>query len=137
MQYLDSWVWIEYVLGGAVDDAAKTVLEAAHDDGGVTSTIALTEIDYIIRRELDQETADFVTSSIEDSAAIRVIPVSSDIALQASNIRSKYYSRRERELSYADAIHIATALQKDCSTIQTGDADFDGLDEIDAVVHQK
>lgn len=136
MQYLDSWVWLEYVLGGPADEAAEDVLDDAHNGGGVTSAISLAEIGYIVRRELDRETADHVTSSIEDTDSIRVVPVSGEIAYQASGIRTKYYSRRERELSYADAIHVTTALCMDCDVIHTGDSDFVDLDGIDTKLHR-
>ena len=136
MLYLDSWVWLEYVLGGDTDGAVASVLEEAHENGATTSAIALAEIDYIVRRELDRETADYVTSGIEDVSSIHVAPVTSDVALRASGIRSKYYSRRERELSYADAIHIATALQMDCTVIHTGDTDFEAIEEIRTVIHR-
>lgn len=135
MAYLDSWIWIEYVLGGEAEADAETVLNDAHDHGGTTSAITLTEVDYIIRREIDRETADFVTSSIEDSDSLRLVSVSDDIALRASSIRTKYYQRRERELSYADSIHIATAVLTDCDVIHTGDSDFESLDEIESIVH--
>ncbi|AHG00702.1 hypothetical protein HALLA_05090 [Halostagnicola larsenii XH-48] len=135
MHYLDSWVWLEYVFGGDADAEAETALENAREDDGLTSTIALTEIDYILRRDLDTETADYVTSSIEDDDSVRVVPVSSEIALHASNIRSKYYQRRERELSYADALHISTAIITECDVIHTGDSDFEALEEIETVVY--
>lgn len=136
MRYLDSWVWLEYVFGGTGEEAARNAIDRSRDDGGVTSTIALTEIDYILRRDVDRETADFVTSSIEDDDAIRVIPVSSEIALRASSLRTKYYRRRDRELSYADAIHIATAIVEGCSVIDAGDSDFNGIEEIETNVHR-
>lgn len=136
MQYLDSWVWLEYVLGGPADEAASNILDDAHNGSGVTSAISIAEVGYIVRRELGRETADYVTSSIDDAESIRVVPVSGEIAYEASGIRTKYYSRRERELSYADAIHVSTALHADCDVIHTGDSDFSGLDEIETKLHR-
>ena len=136
MNYLDSWVWLEYVLGGPAEERAGEVLDTAHADGGVTSAISISEIGYVVRRELGQEMADFVTSSIDDAEPIRVVPVTSDIAYRASGIRTKYYSRRDRELSYADAIQIATAIHEECDVIHTGDTDFEELDEVATRIHR-
>lgn len=135
MIYLDSWVWLEYGLGGERDDAARAAIDEAIEDGGVVSTIALTEVDYILSREVDRTTADLVTSTMEDVDSIHVVPVTSEIALYASRLRAKYYQRRETELSYADAIHLATATLLDCSSVHTGDSDFDEVEEVETVVY--
>lgn len=42
---------------------------------------------------------------------------------------------RENELSYADAIHVATATLLDCDELHTGDSDFETVEEVPAVVH--
>ena len=136
MLYLDSWVWLEYGFEGDLWEVAEELIETAVERSAVFSTIGLAEVDYVLQRDVDRETADFVTSAIEDLDGVHVVPVTSEIALYGSQLRSKYYSRRERELSYADAIHIATAVLTDCDVIHTGDADFDDLDEIETVVHQ-
>jgi len=133
--YLDSWVWLEYGFRGDSWERARDAIDDARSDGGVVSTIALTEVDYILARDIDRETADLVTGAIEDFETIDVVPVSSEVALYASQLRSKYYQRRERELSYADAIHLATAALLDCDALHTGDADFEGVDEVNAVVY--
>ena len=135
MIYLDSWVWLEYGLRGDQWTDARDIIDDALADSGVISTIGLTEIDYILSREVDRTTADLVTSAIEDFDAIHVVPVSSEIALYASRLRSKYYERRENELSYADAIHVATAGLLDCAELHTGDADFESVREVETVVH--
>ncbi|WP_254663331.1 PIN domain-containing protein [Haladaptatus sp. W1] len=134
--YLDSWVWLEYGLDGTLSDIAEEMIHDARDTGGIVSSITLTEVDYILNREVGSETADLVTSAIEDFEQIHVVPVTSEIALYASRLRTKYYQRRERELSYADAIHLATAVLTDCETLHTGDSDFEDLDELETVVHR-
>ena len=73
MRYLDSWVWLKYVFGGTAESDAGDVLDDAREHGGTTSAIALTEIDYVVRREIDRQTADFVTSSIEDDESLHVV----------------------------------------------------------------
>ena len=135
MIYLDSWVWLEDALGGDQQDVARDVIEAANDTGGVVSAIALTEVDYVLAREADRTTADLVTSAMEDLDRIHVVPVSGEVALYASRLRSKYYERRSRELSYADAIHLATAVLLDCESFHTGDSDFEAIEELPTTVH--
>lgn len=133
--YLDSWVWLEYGLGQAHEAVAGEVIREARQGGGAISTIGLTEVDYILAREIDRETADAVTSGIEDLEDVHVVPVSVEVARLASKLRSKYYDRQAREISYADAIHLATASLLDCDAFHTGDSDFDGVDEVEAVIH--
>lgn len=134
MDYLDTWVWIEYGLEGPNVNIAEDIIDGALDAGAVTSTITLLETAYILGREIDQSGADYVTSAIEDFESIHVIPVTAEIALYAAELRARY-NRQERQLSYADAIHLATAVLTDCDRLQTGDADFEGVTEIEAIVH--
>lgn len=135
MIYLDSWVWLEYGLRDDQWATARDVIDEAVENGGVVSTIALTEVDYVLSREVDRKTADLVTSAIEDFESVHVVPVSSEVALYASRLRRKYYDRRENELSYADAIHVATAALLDCEMLHTGDSDFEVVEEVAATVH--
>lgn len=134
--YLDSWVWLEYGLRGEQWTTARDVIDAAVETGGVVSTIALMEVDYVLAREVDRVTADLVTSAIEDHEEVHVVPVSSEVALYASRLRTKYYDRRENELSYADAIHVGTAALLDCDELHTGDSDFKAVEEVVTVVHE-
>ena len=99
------------------------------------STIGLTEVDYIAQRELGRETADQLTSAIEDFERVHIVPVTSEIALYGSELRAKCSERCGREISYADVIHIATAVLTDCEIIHTGDSDFSDLDEIEIEIY--
>lgn len=135
MIYLDSWVWLEFGLHGSHEASAHEVIDRARERGGAFSTIGLTEVEYVLERELNREAADYLSSAIEDMDGIHVVPVTVEVARRAAGIRTKYYQRRSRELSYADAIHVATAALLGCDEVHTGDADFDGIDEIDPVLH--
>lgn len=135
MIYLDSWVWLEYGLGQDHDGVARECIEEARRSGGAISTIGLTEVDYVLARELDREAAAAVASAIEDLDGIHLVPVSVEVARLASTLRSKYYDRQARELSYADAIHLATASLLGCTTFHTGDSDFENVEEVEATVH--
>lgn len=134
--YLDSWIWLEYVFEGPAESDAADVLAEATESGAATSTVTLAETAYILRRDAGRDTADYVTSSIEDTESIQLVPVSAEIALRAAGLRRKYYERRSCELSYADAIHIASALRCDCSAIHTGDGDFEDIDEIETICYR-
>jgi len=133
--YLDSWVWLEFGLHGSHEASARDVVDRARERGGAFSAIGLTEVEYVLERELDRESADLLSSAIEDMDGIQVVPVTVEVARRAASIRTKYYQRRARELSYADAIHVATAALLDCSEVHTGDADFEEIDEIEPVLH--
>lgn len=133
--YLDSWVWLEYALEGDLEPAARDAIDLARERGGALSTMGVAELDYVLTRETDRDTADELVSAIEDMDGFHVMSVSLEVARFASRIRSKYYERRTCELSYGDAIHIATASLLDCTELHTGDSDFDGVDEVDTVVH--
>ena len=135
MIYLDSWVWLEYGLGGDRSSTARDLIDTAAEDDGVVSTIGLTEVDHVLAREVDREAADLVASAIEGFEAIHVVPVSSEVALYASRLRSEHYQRREKELSHADGIRAATAVLLDCDELHTGDSDFEAVEELTAVVH--
>lgn len=135
MIYLDSWVWIEYATGGQDEDAAGGALERARAEGSAVSAIGLTEVEYVLTRTIGRDDAYAVTSAIEELPSVDVVPVTVEVAKLAARLRTKYYERRERELSYADAIHAATAIVLGCSAVHTGDADFAELEEIDAIVY--
>lgn len=133
--YLDSWVWLEYGLKQTNEATAREVIVDAREDGGMISTIGLTEVDYVVARELDRAAGDEIISAIEDFESMHVVPVTVEVARFASKLRSKYYDRSSREFSYADAIHLATASLLDCSAFHTGDSDFEEVDEVETVVY--
>lgn len=133
--YLDTWIWLEYALEGEQEATALDVIEQARAREGAISTMGIAELDYILERESDRETADHLVSAVEDMDAIHIIPVSIEVARYASKVRSKYYERRSCELSYGDAIHVATASLLDCTELHTGDSDFEEIDEVDPIVH--
>ncbi|MFH1721490.1 MAG: PIN domain-containing protein, partial [Candidatus Altiarchaeota archaeon] len=95
----------------------------------VASTMALTEIRYRILRKYDEQAADEAIALIENQSNVTVIPVIREIALEAADLRNKYYSRADLDLSYADTVHLATALQTNCKTFITGDPDFKKIKE--------
>jgi len=135
--FLDSWVWLEFLFGGEKAGEAESVIERADapDEGGLIAPTVVAEVSYRIRSVEDQETAEEAIRAIRDYEHVESLPLIDDIAEYAAELRFKYYEPGERELSYADAIHLATAAVHDeCHTLYSGDPDFENLDEIETVV---
>lgn len=137
MIFLDSWVWLEFVLGGADSDDAEAVIERANTagEGGLIAPTVLTEVAYRVHEVDGEGSATDVVSAIRDFPHVDCLPLVADVAVYAAELRAKYYEPGDRELSYADAIHLATAaVHDDCHTLYSGDPDFRGTDEVDVVV---
>ncbi|ERH02583.1 MAG: putative nucleic acid-binding protein, contains PIN domain protein [Halonotius sp. J07HN6] len=137
MIFLDSWVWLEYVFGGEQAAAAADAIQRANtaDTGGLISPTVIAEASYRVRRVEDEATAEETVRVIHDFKHIESMPLVDEIAEYAAALRAEYYDPGERELSYADAIHLATAVvHDDCDVLYSGDPDFEGIDAIETVV---
>lgn len=137
MIFLDSWVWLEFVFDGDSADEAESVIERADslDEGGLIAPTVVAEVSYRIRWVENEATAEEAIRAIRDYEHIESLPLVDEIGEYAAELRSEYYEPGERELSYADAIHLAAAaVHDDCHTLYTGDPDFDGVDEVETVV---
>lgn len=137
MIFLDSWVWLEFLFGGEGAAEAEAVIQRANDpdEGGLIAPTVVVEVSYRVRSVEDEEAAEEAIRAIHDFEHIESLPLFDEIAEYAAELRFKYYQRRERELSYADAIHLATAAVHDgCHTLYSGDPDFEGFEEIETVV---
>ena len=137
MIFLDSWVWLEYIFSGDKDDKAESLIERADDpeEGGLIAPTILAEVSYRVRVVEDNATAEEGIRAIREFEYIESAPLIDEIAEYAAELRFKYYERGERELSYADAIHLATAVvHDDCTVLYSGDPDFADCDDIETVV---
>lgn len=137
MIFLDSWVWLEYLFGGDGADDAETAIQRAEspDEGGLVAPTVITEVAYRVRVVDGEEAATAAVRAIRDFEHIESIPLVDEVAEYAAELRYKYYDPRNRELSYADAIHLATAvMHDDCHVLYTGDTDFEGVEEIETEV---
>ena len=136
MIFLDSWVWLEYVFDGDDAAAAEDVIQRANtaETGGLISPTVIAEVSYRVRRVEDKATAAETVSAIHDFEHIESMPLIDTIAEYAAELRAEHYEPGERELSYADAIHLATAVvHDDCDVLYSGDPDFDDIDDIDGI----
>lgn len=137
MIFLDSWVWLEYIFSGEQAEEAEDVIQRANtaDTGGLIAPTVVAEVSYRVRRVEDKVTAEEAVQAIHDFEYIESMPLVDEIAEYAAELRVEYYEPGERELSYADAIHLATAVvHDDCDVLYSGDSDFDGVDAIETVV---
>jgi predicted nucleic acid-binding protein len=137
MIFLDSWVWLEYVFEGDKWRDAEAAIERANtaDAGGIVAATVVAEVSYRIRRARDAETASEAIEAIRAMDHVEVLPVTDEIAEFGAELRDRYYQRRELELSYADAIHVAMAASvTECEALYSGDPDFEAIDEIETGV---
>lgn len=135
--FLDSWVWLEFIFSGDKSAEAESLIERANtpEEGGLISPTIIAEVSYRTRVVEDAETAEKAVRAIREFQHIESMPIIDDIAAHAAELRFKYYEPGERELSYADAIHLATAvIHTNCDTLYSGDPDFADLDEIETVI---
>jgi len=135
--FLDSWVWLEYVFSGDKAEAAEAIIQRANssDTGGLIAPTVIAEVSYRVRSVEDEATAEETVRAIRDYDHIESVPLIDDIAEFAAELRFKYYDRGDRALSYADAIHLATATVCDeCNVLYSGDPDFEDLDEMETVI---
>lgn len=132
--FIDSWVWLELALAGDRRRKAADVVQRMQDEGGVVATTVLVEVGYRLRRTNGEKQADRVLAAMQRFDQLSVEPVTTAIALDAVEIQDTYYQRRSLELSYADAIHIATAVATGCDRLYSGDPDFENVSEIQTVV---
>ena len=72
---------------------------------------------------------------IKKTKNIEIINVNDKIAERAADIRIKYYNKKETPLSFSDSLHIAMAIEKNCSKIITADSDFKDVKEMKTYVY--
>ncbi len=134
MIFIDSWVWIEFFSEGEKSKKAEKVIKKLEKRDGVISSTVVMEVKYRIKKKYDRELSDRTVHAIEAFDNLTILPVNSKVAKYAAELRDKYYERDTRELSYADAIHIATAIMSDCEVLYSGDPDFEDIDEVNTEV---
>ncbi len=134
MFFIDSWVWIELFSEDEKYKEAEKVIEKLQKKEGVISSTVLMEVRYRIKKKYNRELSDRVIHIMEAFDNLNTLPVTSEVAKYAADLRDKYYERKKKELSYADAIHLATAVLADCEILYSGDRDFEDIKEIKTVI---
>lgn len=128
---LDSSVFLDYFLKGPkLEKSRKIIYDLTHATlKGRVSSVCLMEVKYHMIKERGHDSAEEVMFFIKKINNLEIVFLTDKIAERAADIRIKYYSK-ERPLSFADAAHIATAIEMNCSKIITADSDFNGIKEI-------
>lgn len=137
MIFLDSWVWLEFLFSGEAAASSEEVIQRADspDEGGLIAPTVIAEVSYRVRSVEDEETADDAVRALRAFEHIESVPLVDELGAYAARLRFKYYRRDDRELSYADALHLAVAsAHDDCRALYSGDPDFPDVDEVETVV---
>lgn len=130
--FLDSSIFLNYFLNGPkFQKSSRFIVDL--DNGqmkAVINTMCILEIKYHILQEKGHEQAEQAIFLIKRNSNLEIVPITSEIAERAAELRSKYYDRNERPLSFADSLHLATAIEKNCSKLVTADSDFKDITEM-------
>lgn len=125
MRVVDSSAWIEWLTKSTV--GAQLQPQIPDRANCIVPTIVQLELAKWLTRERDEAAAD---RFIAYSAKCVVVPLDTDIALQAAHVSA------ELKLATADAIVYATAMQMNADLL-TCDAHFSGLAGVVFVEKQK
>lgn len=138
MYFLDSWVWLEHLFDGEAASAAEDVIRRARTEGGLIAPTVVAEVRYRVQSVEGRDAADDAVRILTGAEEIESMPLIDDVASYAADLRCQYYDAGTCELSYADAIHVATAsLHDECETLYTGDPDFADVEEIETIVLER
>lgn len=129
MKFLDSWVWLAYFLNEETSDRAEEII--FESDEILIALTVLMEVRYRFLENFDREKAERLTSAIRSMENVRIMPLNEEVAVKAADIRHKYYSRGEVEISYADSVHVACAQMTGCEKLYSGDPDFVDVEEVE------
>lgn len=136
MLCLDSYVIMD-VLSDNKEKALKAqkYLTEAGARGGIISSTVLAEVFFHVARRNTVDNASKAITFIKSMENLHIVDANQDISILAGELRHKYYKKSQKELSYLDCIHLATAINKNCNKFITGDKDFEGIEEIETEVY--
>jgi predicted nucleic acid-binding protein len=124
---IDTYAWVEYLIGSEIGVKAKNYIERGR---GLTPSIVLVELRKWYLREIEsgrrseremQRHLAFVESATE------VVPLDATLALKAGET-DFLMKKRIRNWPIADSVIYATALSR-AAQVVTGDKHFKGLNE--------
>ncbi len=135
--FLDSYVFLDVILGTDKKGKAIFYLKKVQKKNaiGVIDSLCLLEIKYHVMRKLGHEKGEDACYFIKSFPNLEILPVSSELAEHAADIRFAYYDKKNRALSFADAVHISAAIKSKCSKIVSGEQDFAELTEIKSEIY--
>jgi predicted nucleic acid-binding protein len=91
-------------------------------------------VKYRLSKKIGAEKTGDVVSLIEQIPQLFIVSINSEVAKYAADLRLKYYQPKVREMSYSDALNLATAIKTGCKTLYSGDPDFQNIKEIRTVI---
>ena len=137
MLALDTSLVMDLLSGeSALVAKAKWYFKLVSQQSCVVSSVLLTELVFHIARRRGSLFAAEAAVLIRNYPNLTVIDVTDEIAIMAGNLRNKYYNRRDREISFLDCIHLATAVISGATLFVTSDNDFAGVDEIKVALYR-
>ena len=117
MRVVDTSAWIEWIADGPVGEKARS--EFPEVDQLLVPTIVQLEL----AKWLAREAPDAIDEAIATTMDCLIVPLDTEIALQAAALS------REQRLPIADSIIYATALSAQCELV-TCEAHFEGLPNV-------
>ncbi|MBI4980433.1 PIN domain-containing protein [Candidatus Woesearchaeota archaeon] len=121
MIFLDSWIWLEVFSKSGKWEKCKDIILSKTKK--VISTIVIMEVKYRGMKKFGLKKTAEILYYIESDENIKIIPITTEIARAAADLRYKYHTKN-REVSYGDMINLATALVTGCEVLYSGDDDF-------------
>jgi predicted nucleic acid-binding protein len=135
MIFIDSWVLIEFFSEGTEFEKAKNTIERMiRSENVVISAMVIAELKYRIAKKYSIKKSDEAIYKIQGLPNVKILPITTDVAILAADLRIKYYDKENRPVSYADMINLATAVMMKCDRFYSGDPDFKDMEEIKTVV---
>ncbi len=128
---IDTYAWVEYLLGSAVGARAKGHIEGRH---AATPSIVVSELTrwYLREVEAGRRTNEEMTAHIEFvGSATAIVPLDRDIAHEAGEL-DFLMKKRIKGWPLADSVIYATAKALGARVV-TGDPHFKGLSDVEFV----
>ena len=101
---------------------SERVLRSLTKNNGITSSIVLAETAWaFLREEKDGIELEAARHVIETMNGLEILKVDDNIAWDAGKLRRKHYSK-ELQLSYQDAIYLATCINEKVEAFYTTDS---------------
>ncbi len=133
---IDTYVFIDLFSGEEKAEKVRTIIEDIADGKtiGFLSATGISELYYHLNRLHGEQIADDRVEYIINLPNLVIVSLGEKISLLAGKLRTKYYKKNIREISYIDCMHLATALSSDCDNFVTGDKDFKDVSELNVKI---
>ncbi len=128
MIYLDANVFIFSVLNdGEKGERARSIIYdiSTGKESGVTSTLTIDEVVWILWKQIGREAAIKKTMEIFETQNIGIISITPEISFKSLLLMLKYTHLKPR-----DSIHASACLSSGVFTIASDDPDFDSIKEL-------